>query len=132
MYQKLIERRDELGLTNKDIEEHTQLSTRTVARIFSKNEKDHKRGCGASTLRPVLNYLGLTFEELFEDSGMFILPNTTHTLQAKIDELTAENTKLKASELALLLELEKLKAEMHHKDEMLEMHKEYMKLLSKK
>lgn len=122
-----------------DIKQEKNMSTAKLAELSNLPEKTVRRVLTGETHNPYLdtldrlaNALGVGIGDILAGTRAVITDESNAELQAIIDALTEENTKLKASELALLLELEKLKAEMHHKDEMLEMHKEYMKLLSKK
>lgn len=122
-----------------DIKQEKNMSTAKLAELSNLPEKTVRRVLTGETHNPYLDTLdrlatalGVGIGDILAGTRAVITDESNAELQAIIDALTEENTKLKASELALLLELEKLKAEMHHKDEMLEMHKEYMKLLSKK
>ena len=122
-----------------DIKQEKNMSTAKLAELSNLPEKTVRRVLTGETHNPYLDTLdrlatalGVTIGDILAGTRAVITDETNAELQAIIEALTDENNKLKASELALLLELEKLKAEMHHKDEMLEMHKEYMKLLSKK
>lgn len=103
MYSKLIEKKEQLGYTNEYIQQKTGVSERTVARIFSKKHQDHKRGCSVDTLRPILNLLDLSFEELFDDAKIYLGGNTyaemqdkIKVLQEKIESLTSENATIAA------------------------------------
>lgn len=122
-----------------DIKQEKNMSTAKLAELSNLPEKTVRRVLTGETHNPYLdtldrlaNALGVGIGDILAGTRAVITDESNAELQAIIDALTDENTKLKASELGLLLELEKLKAEMQHKDEMLEMHKEYMKLLSKK
>ena len=111
MYDKLIARKTELGLSKKEIERLTGIPLRTLARMFSLDETDHKRGIPADNLHKVLKVLNLTFEELFEDATAFVGNHHYEALQHRIDELTAE--------------VELLKLHLAHKDELLAVHNYY-------
>ena len=137
MYTRLIERKKELGLSNKDIEIATGASERTVARIFSTTEKDYKRGCSVDTLRPIINFLGLTFEEVFDDTKAFLGGATLAEMQKKVNELTtiketleaerealiSENTLLKDEVKTLNARVEILTMQLSYKDEIIALHK---------
>jgi transcriptional regulator with XRE-family HTH domain len=137
MYTRLIERKKELGLSNKDIEKGTGASERTVARIFSATEKDYKRGCSVDTLRSILNFLGLSFEEVFDDTKAFIGGVALADMQKKVEELTAakdtliaeketllaENTLLNDEVKALNARVELLTMQLSYKDEIIALHK---------
>lgn len=112
MYEKLIKRKTELGLSKKDIEKATGIPERTLARIFSPNYKNYKRGVSADTLHPILKVLNITFEELFDDVS------TKHEeMQHRIDELVREN--------------EILKLQLEHKNELLAVHSKYLSYLQR-
>lgn len=137
MYTRLIERKNELGLSNKDIEKATGASERTVARIFSTTEKDYKRGCSVDTLRPIINFLGLTFEEVFDDTKAFLGGTTLAEMQKKVNELTdikatleaerdailSENNLLKDEVKTLNARVEILTMQLSYKDEIIALHK---------
>ena len=122
-----------------DIKKEKNMSTATIAIRSGLPEKTVRRVLSGETQNPYLDTLdriatalGVGIGDILAGTRAVVSDESNAELQAIIDALTAENSKLKASELSLLLELEKLKAEMQHKDEMLQVHKEYMKLLSKK
>lgn len=112
MYEKLIKRKTELGLSIKDIAKATKAPERTLERIFSPTEKNYKRGVSADILHPILKVLNITFEELFEDVS------TKHEeMQHRIDELVREN--------------EILKLQLEHKNELLAVHGKYLSYLQR-
>ena len=140
---KLIDKKLELGYSNKDIELGTGISESTIARIFSKKEKDIKRGHSASTIKPIANFLGLTLDELFEDTNAFVGGKTFVEMQGKIESLLAERERFKAdindlnNEILSLKELlrectskiEVLKTTIHFQEELLAVHNLYIKHL---
>lgn len=117
MYDKLIARKKELGLSKKEIEEATGIPIRTLSRIFSMDEADHKRGVSADNLHKVLKVLNLTFEELFEDSTAYVGNHHYEALQHRIEELTKE--------------VDMLKLQLSHKNELLAVHSKYLSYLQR-
>lgn len=117
MYDKLIARKKELGLSKKEIEEATGIPLRTLSRIFSMDEADHKRGISADNLHKVLKVLNLTFEELFEDSTAYVGNHHYEALLHRIDELTRE--------------VDILKLQLEHKNELLAVHGKYLSYLQR-
>ena len=137
MYNLLIDKKKELGLTNEDIVQRTGVSMRTVERIFSKNHQEHKRGCSVDTLRPILNLLGLSFEDIFDDAKVFIgghayteMQDKIRALQERISTVTAErdfanadNLVLKSEITALTAEIKLLNMQLAYKDEIISLYK---------
>lgn len=144
MYTKLIERKEELKYTNEYIHQQTGVSERTIARIFSKTHQEHKRGCSVDTLRPILNLLGLSFEDIFDDDKIFIgghtyaemqdkiralnekieeLENKNATIIAERDFSNAENAILKNEINTLTAEIKLLNMQLAYKDEIIALHK---------
>ena len=144
MYTKLIERKEELGYTNEYIHKQTGVSERTIARIFSKSHQEHKRGCSVDTLRPILNLLGLSFEDIFDDAKVFIgghtyaeMQDKIRSLKEKIDELITDNTTIKAERdfanadnailkneiTTLTAEIKLLNMQLSYKDEIIALYK---------
>ena len=135
MYSRLIERKKELGISNSDITAATGVSERTLARIFSRNDKE-KRGHSTSTIKTIANFLGLTLDEVYEDTNAFVGGTTYAEMQAKIDALTAENAmlasevaSLKAQTEALSSLVKVLELSNAHKDELLAVHNHYSSML---
>ena len=117
MYDKLIARKNELGLSKNEIEQATGIPIRTLARIFSLDEADHKRGVSADNLHRILKVLGLTFEELFDDATAYVGNQNYVDMQHRIDELTREN--------------ELLKLQIAHKNELLAVHGKYLSFIQR-
>lgn len=130
MYQRLIDQKNKLGLSNKEIEEGSGSSQRTIERIFSENPKNYKRGCSVDTLRPILKFLNLSFEEVFEDTPAYLGNSTFTELQNKVDNLTTtkdylltRNKVLEEEVKALTARIELLVMELRLKDEIISLHK---------
>ena len=135
MWSKLKERKKELGVSNKDIAEHTGVSERTVIRVLSEDEKDKKRGHTPSTIIPIAHFLGLTLDELFEDNNVFFGGKSFEEMHAKLDAviserdlLSAQNKALEEENSALKKDVELLKVQLLHKEELLAVHNYYTKL----
>ena len=107
----------EVVIGKKEIEEATGIPIRTLSRIFSMDEADHKRGVSADNLHKVLKVLNLTFEELFEDSTAYVGNHHYEALQHRIEELTKE--------------VDMLKLQLSHKNELLAVHSKYLSYLQR-
>lgn len=135
MWSRLKERKKELGLSNKDIAENTGVSERTVIRIFSEEEKDQKRGHAPSTIMPIAHFLGLTLDDVFEDSNVLFGGKTFVEMQAKLDaviaerdSLSAQNKILEEKKASFEKDVELLKLELMYTKKLLAVHEYYTKL----
>ncbi len=122
-----------------DIKREKNISTAKLAELANLPEKTVHRVLTGRTKSPYLDTLdrlatalGVTVGDILAGTKAVVADETMTEKQQKIDELTAENNILKDSVVSLTVETEKLKAELQHKDEMLQVHKDYMRLLAKK
>lgn len=126
------------GMSSKQIAEGTFMPERTVVRIFNGETANPS----ITTLIPIINFLGGSFDEIFADTKAIVGDKNLATLQAGIESITAErdaviaerdlviaeNTILKDKVTALSAENELLKMQLMHKDELLALHNYYNKL----
>lgn len=119
--------------TSKQIAIETKLPERTVTRIFS-GETEHPR---IDTLYFIVTSLGGTLNDIFADTNVVVATETlaevkenAGVVEAELDLVTVENDMLKAKVAALTTEIELLRKELQHKDELLALHNYYNKLLS--
>ena len=120
------------GMSSKQIAEMTNLPERTVSRIFA-GETDHPY---ADTLDLIVKALGnYDLGDIFADTKVIVatddlveIKETVDIVEAKNDRILAENEMLKAKNSALTMEVELLKKELQHKEELLALHNYYNKL----
>lgn len=127
----LIELKKKAGKSCREIAEGTFMPERTVIRIFHR-ETDNP---SITTLIPIINFLGGSFDEIFADTKAIVGDHTLVTLRENIevvsaerDLIIAENAILKEKVTALTSENELLKLKLIHKDELLALHNYYNKL----
>ena len=128
---RLIELKKKAGMSSKQIAEGTLMPERTIARIFH-GETDSPT---ITTLIPIINFLGGSFDEIFADTKAVVSDHNIVTLQEKVDAIAAErdlviaeNAILKEKANTLSAENELLKREIMHKDEIIALHNYYNKI----
>lgn len=128
---RLIELKKKAGMSSKQIAEGTLMPERTIARIFH-GETDSPT---ITTLIPIINFLGGSFDEIFADTKAVVSDHSIVTLQENVDAIAAErdlviaeNAMLKEKVCVLTTENELLKREIMHKDEIIALHNYYNKI----
>lgn len=131
--QNLKELKAKTGMTSKQIAEKTNLPERTIIRIFS-GETDHPY---ADTLDIIVKALGADLGDIFTDTSVIVATAEMVDIKEKVDVVEAErdltlveNEMLKAKNAALTTEVELLKKELQHKDEIIALHNYYKSLIS--
>ncbi len=121
------------GKSTHAIAEGTCLPERTIIRIFSGETMNPS----ISTLIPIINFLGGSFDEIFAESKAVVgteslaeLKENVDVVSAQNDVITSENEVLNAQNLALKNEVELLKVKLMHAEEKLAIHNFYIKLSS--
>lgn len=129
----LKELKKKAGMTAKQISEKTFLPERTINRIFS-GETDHPY---ADTLDIIVKALGYDLGDIFADTKVVVatddladIKECVDVVEAERDLTLAENEMLKAKNAALTTEIELLKKELQHKDELLALHSYYKSVIS--
>ena len=129
--ENLKELKKKTGMSSKQIAEKTRLPERTVSRIFS-GETDHPY---ADTLDLIVKALGYDLGDIFADTGVVVATESLLEVKEIVDVTEAEkeavrieNEMLKAKNAALTTEIELLKKELLHKEELLALHNVYNKL----
>ena len=129
----LKELKKKTGMSAKQIADKTRLPERTVNRIFS-GETDHPY---ADTLDIIVKALGYDLGDIFADTGVIVattelveIKECVDVVEAERDLTLAENEMLKAKNAALTTEVELLKKELQHKDELLALHNYYKSVIS--
>lgn len=122
------------GMTAKQIAEATKLPERTVTRIFS-GDTDSPY---VDTLHRIVTVLGGSLDAILADTKAVVGGETLATLQENVgvveaerDLIVAENAVLKDKVATLTAELDLLRMQLQHKEELLALHNYYNKLLPK-
>ena len=121
-------------LSSKQIAEITKLPERTVSRIFA-GETDHPY---ADTLDIIVKALGnYDLGDIFADTKVIVatdelveIKESVEIVEAEHDRVLAENEMLRTKNAALTMEIELLKKELQHKDELLALHNYYKSVIS--
>ena len=121
-------------MSSKQIAEKTNLPERTVTRIFS-GDTDNPY---VDTLHRIVSVLGGSLDDILADTKVVVatesiveLKENVDVTNAQLDVLAIENDMLKAKNAALTTEIELLKKELSHKEELLALHN-YYKLQDRK
>ena len=127
----LKELKKKTGMSTKQIAEKAMLPERTVSRILA-GETDHPY---ADTLDIIVKALGYDLGDIFADTKVIVatddlveIKETVDIVEAEHDRILVENEMLKAKNSALTMEVELLKKELQHKEELLALHNYYNKL----
>jgi transcriptional regulator with XRE-family HTH domain len=133
-YDRINELKKEKGLTAKQIAEKTKLPERTIARIFSGESKSPY----VDTLHRIAVALGSSLDAILSDTKVVVGSETLATLQDNVDttkaelELAlAENKILQDKVNTLTAEIDLLKLNLMHKEELLAVHNFYNKIKAK-
>ena len=131
--ENLKELKAKTGMSSKQIAEKTNLPERTIVRIFS-GETDHPY---ADTLDIIVKALGADLGDIFSDTKVIVatdelvaIKENVDVVEAEIKLTNAENEMLKTKVAALTTEIELLKKELQHKEEIIALHNYYNKLRS--
>lgn len=127
--QNLKELKKKSGLSTKQIAERANFPERTVSRIFS-GETEHPR---IDTLHTIVTILGGTLNDIFADTNVVVatdklveVKEVVDVVEAERDLIIAENEMLKAKTAAQDIEIQLLKKELQHKEELLALHNYYI------
>ena len=131
--ENLKELKKKTGMSSKQIAEKTRLPERTINRIFA-GESDHPY---ADTLDLIAKAMGYDLGDVFSETKVIVateelveIKEAVDIVEAERDLTIAENEMLKAKNAAQATEIELLKKELQHKDELLAVHNYYIKLKS--
>ena len=120
------------GMSTKQIADKARLPERTVARIIS-GETDHPR---IDTLGLIADAIGVTLRDIFADTNVIVATETltevkevAEIVEAERDEVATKNEVLEAKLNAMTMEIELLKSQLQHKDELLSVHKQYLAII---
>ena len=129
----LKELKKKTGMSVKQIADKTNLPERTVSRIFS-GETDHPY---ADTLDIIVKALGYDLGDIFADTGVIVATDKLVEIKECVDIAEAERDMalteiemLKSKNAVLTTEIELLKKEIQHRDELLALHNYYKSVIS--
>lgn len=131
--ENLKELKKRTGMSTKQIADKSNLPERTVNRIFS-GDTDNPY---IETLHRIVDALGYTLNDIFADTAAIVatedvieIKENVDVVEAERDLTLAENDMLKSKVAALTTEVELLKREIQHKDELLALHNYYKSVIS--
>ena len=129
--ENLKELKKKTGMSVKQIAEKSNLPERTVCRICG-GETDHPY---ADTLDMIVKALGYDLGDIFADTKVIVatddlvcIKESVDVVEAERDLILVENEMLKSKVSAMTTEIELLKKDLQHKDELLALHNYYIKL----
>ena len=127
----LKELKTKTGMSTKSIADATNLPEKTICRIFS-GATDNPY---VDTLHRIVKALGGSLDDILADTKVVVATETVVELkenvnvaEAEKDLILAENKMLTEKLTALNTELELLKRELLHKEELLALHNYYNKI----
>lgn len=127
----LKELKKRTGMSTKQIAEKTTIPERTINRILA-GESDHPY---ADTLDLIVKAMGYDLGDIFSDTNVVVatdeltgIKEAVDVVEAERDLILVENDMLKTKLAALTTEIELLKKELQHKEELLALHNYYNKL----
>ena len=137
--ERIIEAKQELGVSTKTMSERTMhIPERTIVRLLSGETPNPY----VDTVLEVGASVGLSPQEIFSETKLVLGDKDLATLQADLemakaekDILVSENTLLKDKIATLTAEIDVLKRELEHKEEIINLHNYYnnaLKILSLK
>lgn len=122
------------GMTAKQIADATKIPESTIKRIFSGDTSDPY----VSTIHRIVMVLGGSLDHILADTNAVLstesiveVKETAEVVEAERDLILVENEMLKAKIAAQSTEIELLKKELAHKEELLALHNYYKKLMAK-
>ena len=124
----LKELKKQSGLSSKQIAERAKLPERTVVRIFA-GETDNPY---VDTLHRIVGVFNASLDDVLADTKAVVatesvveLKDAVNAAEAKNDLVSVENEMLRSKNIALSTEIELLKNQLAHKEELLALHSYY-------
>ena len=115
-------------MTTKQISNATKIPEGTIKRIFAGETDDPY----VSTIHRIVVVLGGSLDHVLADTNVVLAPEslveakeTADIAEAKLEVVLAENEMLKAKTTSQATEIELLRNELQHKEELLALHKYY-------
>ena len=131
----LKELKKKSGMTSKQIADATKIPESTIKRILAGETGDPY----VSTIHRIVVVLGGSLDHILADTNAVLaqeslveVKETVGVAEAERDLVVAENAILKDKISALTAEIEMLKMQLKHKEELLALHKFYNTMLSSK
>ena len=128
--QNLQELKKRSNMTTKQLAIETKLPERTISRIFT-GETEHPQ---IDTLYMIVTALDGTLNDIFADTNVIVatetlaeVKETAEVIEAERDLVSVENEMLKSKLAAMTTEIELLKKELQHKEELLAVYNYFMK-----
>lgn len=119
------------GMSSKQIADMTNLPERTVSRIFSGDTPNPY----VDTLYRIVVVLGGSLDDILTDTKTVVateslveIKENANVVEAERDLISAENAILKDKVAALTAEIELLRMQLKHKEEIIALHNYYIKL----
>ena len=116
------------GMTSKQIADATKIPEGTIKRIFAGDTEDPY----VSTIHRIVTVLGGSLDHILADTNVILsseslveAKETADIAEAKLELVLAESDMLKSKATAQATEIELLKKELEHKEELLALHKYY-------
>ena len=116
------------GMTLTQIADATKIPESTIKRIFS-GDTDNPY---VDTVRRIADALGTTLDNIFAETKVVLATETlveikenANVVEAERDLILVENDMLKTKNAALTTEIELLKKELAHKEEIIALHNYY-------
>lgn len=122
--EKLKDLKKRSGMTTKQIAEKAKVAERTVTRIFS----GETYAPGIDKLRAIAYAMGGSLDDIFDESDFRVPTPEAQALKTSVNDLTAENVRLKDENAFLKAELAELRLKLEHKEEIIALHNYYNKL----
>ena len=127
---RLKELKKEKGITTKQIADKTRLPEKTISRIFSGDTINPY----VDTIQRIAMALDASLDDIFADTNVVVatetfaeVKETANAVEADLAVISAENTSLRNEITALVHEIELLRMEIKHKDDLLALHDFYNK-----
>lgn len=116
------------GMTTKQIADATKIPESTIKRIFAGETDDPY----VSTIHRIVTVLGGSLDHILADTNAVLateslveVKENAEVVEAERDLIVVENDMLKTKNAALTTEIELLKKELAHKEELLALHNYY-------
>lgn len=129
--ENLKELKKNKGMTCKQIADATKIPESTIKRIFS-GDTDNPY---VDTVRRIATALDSSLDEIFAETKVVVatddlveIKENVDVAEAERDLVMVENEMLKTKNAALTTEVELLKKELQHKEEIIALHNYYNKL----
>lgn len=126
----LKELKKQTNMSSKQIAQMTNLPERTVSRIFS-GDTDNPY---VDTLHRIVTVLGGSLDDILTDTKVVVateslveVKENANVIEAERDLILVENEMLKSKNAALTTEIELLKKELQHKEELLAVYNYFTK-----